>query len=662
MLVGIKLRLLLIAVIGLASVATETLALVQEVCGPWRWASPLPQGNTLSAVAYGREIYVAVGQAGSVLVSRDAAEWTVAHTGVTDGLAGVVWTGGGFIAVGDAGTVMLSQDGLEWTVTGVGSTDDLRAVASGGGRIVTVGRGGAIFWSVDGTTWQRSLSPSSTDLGAVVWSGTRFVAAEDGGVAFPGFTTPAGLLTSPDGATWVRTPISEAMYLRALASNGSRVVAAGAYCVPPGASPDGSCWTGNLVSVSDNGGVTWSTAKLQLDAFRNVVWTGSGYLALGGGSGSGFATFTSPDGLNWAPTGGGSANLVASVGAGEAGLVAVGVGGCILTSRDGRDWAPVLTSEYRSDLLDVVWAGTQFVAVGPGSYASPAFVKVSPDGVVWTGRPSEAFTGRGGLSGVAWSGSTLAAIGDAYIAASRDGVEWSVVANWDGQALFRLSSIAWTGTRFVAVGSRLHTNGGIEGFVVASSDGVAWSEVYVQPGVRFWGVAGRGGITVVTGFEPNSAFTPHLCKGTDANYWQEVPGLSLTSIGPVTWAGTEFVLLGGSPPRAYASGDGLTWVERGLGAPDGLYRMAWDGRELVGVGAYGVTARSADGSVWSPEFAGTWYSLSGVAAGDGRTIAVGQSGTVMSRECVDVPRARRHVTRLPGAPGPAAAGRARASS
>ncbi len=656
-----KLLLLLILMIGLASVATRTLALVQEVCGPWRWASPLPQGNTLSAVAYGRGIYVAVGQAGSVLVSGDAAEWTVARTGVTDGLAAVEWTGAGFIAVGDAGTVVLGPDGLEWTVTGVGSTDDLRAVASGGGRVVAVGRGGAIFWSADGTTWQRAASGTSVDLGAVVWSGTRFVAAEDGGV-FADLTRAASLLTSPDGATWVRTPISEAMYLRALASNGSRVVAAGAYCVPPGASPDGRCRAGNLVSVSDDGGVTWSTAKLTLDAFKSVVWTGSGYLALGGGSGSGFATFTSPDGLAWAPTGGGSANLVASMGVGEAGLVAVGVSGCILTSRDGRDWVSVLTSDSRSDLLDVVWTGTQFVAVGPGSSASPAFVKVSPDGVVWTGRASEAFTGRGGLSGVAWSGSTLAAIGDTYIAESRDGVEWSVVANWDSQALFRLSSIAWTGTRFVAVGSRLHTNGGIEGLVVASSDGVTWSEVYVQPGVRFRGVAGSGGITVVTGFEPNSTFTPHLCKGTDANYWQEVPGLSLTSIGPVTWAGTEFVLLGGSPPRAYASRDGLTWVERGLGAPDGLYRMVWDGRELVGVGAYGVTARSADGSVWSSEFAGTWYSLSGVAAGDGPTIAVGQSGTVMSRECVDVPRARRHVTRLPGAPGPAAAGRARASS
>lgn len=634
---GSALRVLLLAVALTASSGAS------QPCGSWQWANPLPQGNNLTDVAYGRGVYVAVGDAGSVLFSRDAKAWEVVQIGTALGLRAVSWSDGLFTAVGDAGTVALSPDGVEWVVTTVGSAESLTGAVSGHGRLVVVGTSGTIFWSVGGSTWQRALSPTTADLAAVTFSGTRFVAAEGGGSSAP---TPAGILTSVDGATWVRTPIPEAMYLQAFASNGSRLLAAGAYCVFPVTSPDGWCAPGALVSVSDDGGTSWSTTKPQLVAFTDVIWTGSGFLALTGSSGSGLATATSLDGLVWHPLWGSSAGPVAALTIGDAGLlVAVGTGGCISTSQTGRKWDSILSDTYRPDLADAVWDGTQFVAVGPGVFGSPGFVMLSPDGLVWSEVSSGAFDGRGGLTAIASNGSTLVALGDAYIASSRDGASWSVVASWDASTLFRFSSIAWTGTRFVAVGSRLGPGGGIEGLAVASTDGLNWTELHTEPGVWFHEVAAHDETVLVTAAEASGSLSARIYVSTGLGPWQEVPELSLSSPGAIVWAGGQFVLVAGAPPRSYTSPDGVSWVDRGPGMPDGLFRLRWDGREIIGVGYSGVAARSADGGMWYAEFSGTWNDLFGIASGHDRVIAVGRSNTVLWRQCEGAHRVRRHLTR-----------------
>lgn len=604
--------------------------------GSWQWANPLPQGNSLTDVAYGRGAYVAVGQAGTVLVSRDAKAWEVVRIGTSVGLRAVTWGDGLFTAVGDAGTVALSPDGQEWMVTTVGSSESLTGAASGHGRTVVVGTGGAIFWSVDGSTWQRALSPTTADLAAVTFSGTRFVAAEGDGSNAP---APAGILASVDGVTWARTPIPEAMFFRALAGNGSRLLAAGAYCA--GISPWGWCDPGALVSVSDDGGTSWSTTKPQVGAFTDVVWTGSGFLALMGSS-----TATSVDGLVWHPLWRSAAGPVAALTSGDAGLlVAVGTGGCISTSLTGRKWDSILSDLYRPDLVDAVWDGTQFVAVGPGLFSSPALVMVSPDGLVWSQVSSGAFEGRWGLIAIASHGSTLVALGDAYIASSQDGVSWSVVASWDASSLFRFSSVAWTGTRFVAVGSRLGPDGGIEGLAVASPDGFNWTELHTEPGVWFHEVAAHEDTVVVTAAEASGGLKTRIYVSTELGPWQEVPGITLSSPGAIVWAGSQFTLVAGTPPRTYTSPDGLSWVDRGAGVPDGLFRLRWDGREIIGVGYNGVAARSADGGTWYAEFSGTWNDLFGIASGQDRVIAVGRSTTVLWRQCEGAHRVRRHLTR-----------------
>ena len=78
----------------------------------WRWANPLPQGNSLNAVAWSASLskFVTVGDAGTILTSPDGVTWTQQTSGTTNTLYGVAWSGAlnRFVAVGAGGTILVS--------------------------------------------------------------------------------------------------------------------------------------------------------------------------------------------------------------------------------------------------------------------------------------------------------------------------------------------------------------------------------------------------------------------------------------------------------------------------------------------------------------------------------------------------------------------------
>jgi hypothetical protein len=110
-------------------------------------------------------------------------------------LTDVVWSHGLWIAVGEAGTILTSADGRAWTPRPSGVPVDLEALASSPDRVVAVGLDGATAvaaWSANGLSWNAVAIPgvASEVIADVIWDGEQFVAA-------------AGLIaTSSDGATW----------------------------------------------------------------------------------------------------------------------------------------------------------------------------------------------------------------------------------------------------------------------------------------------------------------------------------------------------------------------------------------------------------------------------------------------------------------------------
>lgn len=148
--------------------------------------------------------------------------------------------------------------------------------------------------------------------------------------------------------------------------------------------------------------------------------------------------------------------------------------------------APIL---YQAELQDVVWSGTQFVAVG--SYGA---VLTSPDGVAWTSRDSG--TGLNLLT-VGLSGANLLAAGeDGLILSSANGSTWSQVRSpdhptiIDARQIRDVNAVIAAGGRTLALGS-----GGL-----ASTNGTTWSTSFndsfsgTQNFLTIGGRVGGGGL------------------------------------------------------------------------------------------------------------------------------------------------------------------------
>jgi photosystem II stability/assembly factor-like uncharacterized protein len=90
-------------------------------------------------VTYGNNIFVAVGDNGTILTSTDGVSWTRRTSPTTQGLYSVTYGNGLFVAVGNNGTILTSTDGVNWTQRTSGTSNDLYGVTYGNGIFVAVG-------------------------------------------------------------------------------------------------------------------------------------------------------------------------------------------------------------------------------------------------------------------------------------------------------------------------------------------------------------------------------------------------------------------------------------------------------------------------------------------------------------------------------------------
>ena len=177
--------------------------------GSWRWANPLPTGNTALAVTWAGTQFVAAGGSGTILTSPDGISWILRPAPSSGYLRSVVWTGAEIVVEGDS--ILTSADGVEWTSHSGGGL----AAAWTGHQLVVVGPGGAVATSPDGVGWTPRYSGTTSWFSGLAWTGSQVVAVGDGPV-----------LASSDGEVWRQlTPGSAG---RALAWAGTQLVAVGA--------------------------------------------------------------------------------------------------------------------------------------------------------------------------------------------------------------------------------------------------------------------------------------------------------------------------------------------------------------------------------------------------------------------------------------------------
>ncbi len=291
-----------------------------------------------------------------------------------------------------------------------------------------------------------------------------------------------------------------------------------------------------------------------------------------------FTTEVYHPGIRWRPREAGTSNFLYGVDCSDGRFVAAGYLGTIVSSSDGIDWEPVSSSAGKT-ILDVLWTGDQFVAVGNN------VIMRSPDGLSWTEVKAISTDDPFGLEGVAYSGSKLVAV-DRYgqvFSSADDGESW--IRELDTASGRAFWEITWSESMFVAIGGS-----GYAAMVATSADGSEWS-----------------------------------FRNLDI----------LGELFDVTWTGSQLIAVGGKTTPVdgatiVTSHDGITWTERPVPIIDPLFAVWPAGTTIVAVGLEGTILTSETGIVWTERESGSESALYGITSSDDRVVVVGTHGTILT--------------------------------
>jgi photosystem II stability/assembly factor-like uncharacterized protein len=220
-------------------------------------------GLGLSAVEFGANQFVVVGQQGSIFTATNGVDWTKRPVTNTNELSDVIYSGSMWVAVGAKGTILSSSNGAEFTARNSGVEADLNAIVFAEGKFVAVGDGGTILTSPDGITWAlRTTDP--TELRAVTYGAGKFVAFGSDGTA----------RSSSDTVQWDSANVA-AIFSDVGYANGLFVACDGTAARPSRAfyySTDAINWTESRVSEFGPRGVSVVDGENWLTGERLSIW------------------------------------------------------------------------------------------------------------------------------------------------------------------------------------------------------------------------------------------------------------------------------------------------------------------------------------------------------------------------------------------------------
>ena len=328
----------------------------------------------LNEVIWNGKGYLAVGGSNSMYASSTGLTWNPLH-GTGDDLHGLASSGDLWVAVGERGTIRTSPDGTTWTTQGSSTTEILRSVAWSGSQFVAVGERGTILTSPDGVTWTARTSGTLATFSAVGAAPSLMVASAEPGDG------PSTIYTSPDGVTW--TPRARDLgWASAIIHAGGRWLLAGHNRVMH--STDGVSWSASTTGASITGVV-----------YRDGEFVGVGYTGQSVG-----AVYTSPDADRWTLRASAQAFRAVARAASDGRLVAVGTSDVSLTSTDhGATWQfSTIGSSSGHIFIDLDWSPALGAFIANTQEAANQRIFTSVDGQTWTARGHALYQGALGAS------------------------------------------------------------------------------------------------------------------------------------------------------------------------------------------------------------------------------------------------------------------------
>jgi photosystem II stability/assembly factor-like uncharacterized protein len=181
-----------------------TLFIVSKTEAQWFWQNPLPQGNTLLAIAsHGEDNITAVGHYGTVLRTTNGGETWIWQSIGTRNLSDIYFTNSAIgIAVGEFGTIVKTTNGGEtWLPKTSSVTKHLWGVSFADENYgMTVGYDGTILKTTDGgETWTLLASVTTYHLLDVCFIDQNHVIAL--GTAWESGAIVGNILRSTNGGT-----------------------------------------------------------------------------------------------------------------------------------------------------------------------------------------------------------------------------------------------------------------------------------------------------------------------------------------------------------------------------------------------------------------------------------------------------------------------------
>ena len=625
----------------LALVLTPLLALWPQLLradalDEWSWRSPVPTGNNLRGVVFGDNLFVAVGDYGTVLTSSNGLAWTQQPSGTKENLSSFTYGNRTFVAAGTTyihediwtNVISASPDGINWTHRSIATTNELSQMTFVNGLFFAFTSHSEwaqgewhyyteIFTSADGMNWP--------DHPAVLLPGEiRNVAFGNGMIVAVSGVSEAGIVwTSPDGANWTKrdTAFANAYFLGVAFGGGIFVTVGGTKLDVIGTPLASGIWT-------STDGVTWTErrhgtgADWGLYSVRfggGLFFASSGYSLLG---------FVSSDGVTWTEQSSGTDQGLFDITYGNGRFVGVGEFGAILTSTNGAAWTSLQNTNALSFFGSICHGNGTFVATGNrlgGNGTNVIFT--SSDAISWTPRLDVKAEGGEPLE-VKFLNGIFVAFGGDGILTSSDGLTWAKrSSNW------RAEHVTYGNGIFCAVTS---------GFVSTSVDGTAWSfpqritiendatNTWVELECLTFG----NGLFVAAG----QRSVPGQ-QDVSGGIWTSTNGLRWTqrfgdvSFNPLlsdaAYGNGTFVVVG--QRSILTSSNGITWTEREESARSVIYANGvFVALKNLGVfgGSRGDIRTSLDGIVWTSRITAS-PGLFGVAYGSGTFVAVGSYGAVL---------------------------------
>ncbi|QQZ63618.1 chitobiase/beta-hexosaminidase C-terminal domain-containing protein [Paenibacillus sonchi] len=550
-----------------------------------------PGSFTFNGAAYGKGLFVVTGSEGVILTSPDGNTWTQRSSGVTTGIWStefLTFNGSSAFYATTQGKLLTSPDGINWTSivpTGVDSSLTLTkvTVGNGGTRLAVGGANGRIYSTTNGTAW-TSAQPSTADgqsigTNMLTWMNDRYY------------------ISDPMAYIWTSTDLSTFTLLgppfKQNASQHNNQMFNGFY--------DGTKYymfgyeSPNYGAVyTSTNGTTWTMQPFKnYFVTQNARYLDGKYFRLGNEG-----MLVSSDGADWRYKWGGAfTEIVHGSGSQYVAVGKTGGDGAIWNSADLAQWNQVTLSPRTTGFTAAAYGNNTYVAIGENNQTTTALA-TSPDGKTWTLRSG--INDSTTLSDIAFGNGKFVAVGSGAggpkIKTSEDGISWHEPA-LPVQSIDAVYSIAYTNNQFIALGYGYSDEGYLNAASIwTSADGETWSNrsgAYPNQTDGFNNLLYDGSKYVLTGYD-SSTYEVFSRSSDDLTTWSN-PTLTGTytyfsSSAMLGQKGNTLYMLAydssNTPVVYYTADHGSTWRNAGVDMssidPNAIYSlMEADGRVLL---------------------------------------------------------------------------------